>query len=956
MTDVGELVTYLTLNQDQMVKSIAAVSSRLNSLTDKPVNRISNAFDKLNSHVMTARGYLKDFSRVATGILMAQFFYQGIIQPIRNSISALWDFNAELERTTVAMKYFLNESTEGVQYFVNELETLAAKTPYTFQNVIDMSKMLLRYGFKKSQLMPMLDTMADTAAAFGMNSQEIENFARALGQVLGKGKLVGQEKKQLGELIPLYQILTEQLHMTGEEVQNQAIPAGKAIMAIITWLQRYKGAATEMEKTTGGVLSSIHDYALFLGRDILTGFFENIREWLIGVRNKLAEAREAFKISGMRGVIASLIPEGSFDTVWQLYQSLIKLGQSLKKLWESLAPVRKAGMELFLVLFQSFITVLNIFGDIIKNNIGIIEKFLKALMAWFIAREIIVVIQGLTIAVKAFYMSLVSNPIVGALTAITAALLYFIATSKSAQSWLSSLSRGIASYGDTVVKTANLMEFIKSTKTAKASFKPLETGLGAIASGFSDIEDSAGKASKKIKDTFLASFDEVYNIPDLTEAASEGIAGMGDMGDFGGGVELGNLREYGDLVGKVSDNLAKQRTTHEDIFGLMAREGRLLAGKKKEEITYFSALKDRLAWTFGVFMKHPIATLKKEIPILVSALEDRMTETVLSWSEGLSNFVLKVSDGISGIVLKISEVVSNIVLQISSYIEQFIIWAINAWETVKRWAIESWNNIKNNAIGIWNEIKQWAITSWNNIKDNAIAIWNYLKFWALLAWEAIKNRAILIWDNIKTKATGIWDAITLWAKTNWDVIVDKAKNIWSAIETWAKNIWTNLTTWAGSQWDAIYEKAKSIWDGIKSFASKVFVEIVNSFIEAWNKLPFADIGKIAVPTVVTPSKSINLTKLDYSNYGKPKGAAMGTVVNKSQWLNVGEGGEPEAIMPLSESVLAPFANMIANAMGSNRGSVNNQIASDYVLIPVNKRQLQRELYTIQRQEILRRGA
>jgi len=59
---------------------------------------------------------------------------------------------------------------------------------------------------------------------------------------------------------------------------------------------------------------------------------------------------------------------------------------------------------------------------------------------------------------------------------------------------------------------------------------------------FSDVEDEATKAGKAVKDTFLAAFDEVYTIPEKTEAAGIGdILGDFDMGDFDFGVPQPDL-------------------------------------------------------------------------------------------------------------------------------------------------------------------------------------------------------------------------------------------------------------------------------------------------------------------------------------------------------------------------------------------------------------------------------
>jgi len=982
---VGTLAADLKFKTDfaNLQKDIAKVNTIL-STTGKQMASIagkaqtsakglSKSWRDVGKNVWAVYGNFKDIGRVATGILMARAI-NSILRSLLGAINALKEFNSLLETTQISFKYLMQISTDQVDSFVRKLENLAAVTPYTFETVTTGAQRLLALGFGQEQIMPMLRLMADLNAATGGGAEQLEALAYAFGKVQAMGKMTTRELRLFVTAnIPIYKILREELGLTDKDFQKLRISASQAIPAILKGIEKFRGAAAEAEKTIPGLLSSIHDYLLFLGQEILGTLWESMRGFLTNFRDLLSRVREAFRTGGIKAALSELFPPELASVVINIYNSLVKLGQSLSHVWKVTAPLRQELARLGISVANTVIKAISGLTKIIEflaTNSAKSAKFLKILAEAILGLMVAVTVSKVVLALVNSISMLFSGaniaiPILVTLGTVLAALALSI---PSVQRWMSSLGQTIAGTLNIADRSQGLMGYINGVRKSVADTS--ELSFQDLVNGFSDVGEEASETGKKIKDTFLASFDEVYAIPDKMEEA--GAGGLGELGGFGD-IDLGaeNLRQYADLAGKVSDisnELAKQRASHEDIFKNINREGHLLAGTvaslKKEWTGSFwthpwASIKrmfNDIAGYFVAFWSNPIKSLEEGIPALRESLEKKMTDTVLKWSDGLSNFVLKVSEGISYIVTTISGIIEDIVLQISGYIQQFIIWSINAWNTVKQWAIESWTNIKNNAIGVWNEIKQWAIESWNNIKNNALVIWNFIKTWAILVWEIIKNHVLNIWETIKTKATGVWDYITIWAKTNWDVIVEKAKNIWSTIETWAKGIWTSITSWAGSQWDTIYEKAKSIWDGIKSWASKIFTEIVNSFIDAWNKLPFNDISKITVPTVTTPTKSINLSKLDYSNYGKPKGAASGGVVYKDQLINVGEGGQSEVIAPLSKNALAPFANMIAGLINQSGSNTGNQIASDYVLIPVNKRQLERELYVIRKQEALRRGA
>jgi len=218
------------------------------------------------------------------------------------------------------------------------MENLAATTPYQFSEVASAAKMFFRYGFTESQVLPMTTLIADMGAATGATTDQINHLAMAFGQVMAKGRLVSEEaKRQIGQILPINQILKEQLGVTTEQLGDVYISAKEGLTAIFDWVRKnYEGAATKMEQTTLGPISSIKDYLLFMAKDLTSGFFEGIRGVLTRIRDVLTDARKAFRESGLEGLLLNLFPKDTALNIYQIVAAFKSIGQSLNQIWQAL--------------------------------------------------------------------------------------------------------------------------------------------------------------------------------------------------------------------------------------------------------------------------------------------------------------------------------------------------------------------------------------------------------------------------------------------------------------------------------------------------------------------------------------------------------------------------------------------------------------------------------------------
>ena len=112
------------------------------------------------------------------------------------------------------------------------------------------------------QTQSVLEVITDTAAATGATNEQLQRITFALGQMITKGRVANEEIRQLANAnIPIYQILQEELNLTGEQISNIGdywVDANDAVVAILNGLnRRYNGAADRIADTLTGLTDTI---------------------------------------------------------------------------------------------------------------------------------------------------------------------------------------------------------------------------------------------------------------------------------------------------------------------------------------------------------------------------------------------------------------------------------------------------------------------------------------------------------------------------------------------------------------------------------------------------------------------------------------------------------------------------------------------------------------------------
>ena len=500
---------------------------------------------------------LRSIKRVASGLAISAAIY-AVTDAITGASSAILTFRNNLEASKISMEYFAEASNQAKEY-IRELEDFAAYTPFSTESAISMAQYLQAMSVPINSSKAVLKVISDTAAATGATEENMQRIVTALGQILTKGKLAAEEVRQLANAnIPIYDILKEQLKLTGQEIKNLGnlnINASKAVVAILDGLnERYKGASEKIANTLGGMTETIKDDALIIGEALFHGTLDRLEERVTKIRDRLDEWRDIALHFGTGGMITSIIedldPEGKLD----LEQYVIAAVAGFKNLGDTIKEFTTHNgnlLKTFAATGYSAIMSLTVAGDYLLRTfnmlqrggeevVGIVNKLtgMSLSLSDVVAGLLVFKTVGNTImfagntalwAGKQFVTlgtGLASMiPIVSSASVVTQGLTSGLITlalaAAAAYGGLKLIQGATGVSGDSALVTDDYTKKMEEYNEALNQWQEsLNQDYSSIADNWaaqmSDALDStekkAKKTAKKIEKTWLMSFDEVFQI------------------------------------------------------------------------------------------------------------------------------------------------------------------------------------------------------------------------------------------------------------------------------------------------------------------------------------------------------------------------------------------------------------------------------------------------------------
>ena len=207
--------------------------------------------------------------------------------------------------------------------------------------------------------------------------------------------------------------------------------------------------------------------------------------------------------------------------------------------------------------------------------------------------------------------------------------------------------------------------------------------------------------------------------------------------------------------------------------------------------------------------------------------------------------------------------------------------------------------------GAWEAIKETFAGVWEFIVNFIQSVWETIKLAFELALAAIKELWEMIWNGISSFFQGIWNGIVGF----FEGVISTIKSIIEPIADFFTGIFQ--AAWDGicSAFDGVTSFFKGVWDKITGVFTEIGVTISDAISGTVGKAINAVLGTAvsiingfisAINTaigIINEIPGVDIDKLDKLDVPE---LAEGGIATRATGAIVGEGSEPEAIMPLSK--------------------------------------------------------
>ncbi len=196
---------------------------------------------------------------------------------------------------TVTLAEAQRQAGEKAKDLMQWMEKLAIQSPFSMEDVSASIKQAMAYGFTSDEAKRLTQANVNLAAATGASGYVMQRVSLALGQMRGKGKLMGQELMQMTEAgIPFREMLIESGKVAGLTGDNFDKKMAAGLISAQVAMEAYNGyveknfatAAKDQAGTLAGLVSSLGDLKQAAERDFFGPIFREAQPYL----NKFVDA------------------------------------------------------------------------------------------------------------------------------------------------------------------------------------------------------------------------------------------------------------------------------------------------------------------------------------------------------------------------------------------------------------------------------------------------------------------------------------------------------------------------------------------------------------------------------------------------------------------------------------------------------------------------------------------
>lgn len=460
--------------------------SKAASETSSSTKSISSSFDNLGL-------------RIAAGVAVGNAAVQGFRALISGTVAAtreIIDSVGFWERLGFSVSFYaaqarqaqgdtreytdiLNSVQTEAEGTVAWLQRLAVLSPFTAQQVATVYRTARAYGLTQDAAQNLLPKLLDLAAAGGLDADVLQRIALALGQVEARGKLTGEEIRQLGNAgIPIKNLLIDNLDIANSEfedlVEKGVFTADIVIPLITDSLEAFDGAAAKVStETISGLINALTEIRQISEAKLFSSIFKAVQPQL----QKLVEAFSGTEVPALLQAIGEQIG-AAFASILQSIQNFVG---TLINAWNSLDEGTRDSIIIFVAATAAFIALGLAIAGVTAIVVALINPItvLAAAFAGFITWWT----QGATVLDEFQVAYIDSINIIGTSTeAVTETITGWAESTEDATETVSS---GLEDVGDSAVTFSSVI-----SKTLSSVVSAVATTASRITQFFSDIADA----------------------------------------------------------------------------------------------------------------------------------------------------------------------------------------------------------------------------------------------------------------------------------------------------------------------------------------------------------------------------------------------------------------------------------------------------------------------------------
>lgn len=172
-------------------QNVDKIAKEVNSQLDKIAERAHRVSEKIGNSLRSAfsMGNLKNSIMSMPGM---QFLTNPYVA-IGAGLSAITVIGAKAEQTAVSFETLVG-SASTAKKVLDDINTFAARTPFSNMDLIENAKQMLSFGVESENVVGYLQQLGDIA---GGDKNKLSSLALVFGQVKSAGKLMGQDLMQM---------------------------------------------------------------------------------------------------------------------------------------------------------------------------------------------------------------------------------------------------------------------------------------------------------------------------------------------------------------------------------------------------------------------------------------------------------------------------------------------------------------------------------------------------------------------------------------------------------------------------------------------------------------------------------------------------------------------------------------------------------------------------------------